>query len=103
MIAGVLFNAGMSVTLTGNTIIVIRAADAADTGAWTAVYHTSQNIGGMTGPVIAGAFLTSFAVNVSGWTAAMPSTEAFHLVFAAISVLSLATLLLSLRVRDSEI
>ncbi|EJG07290.1 major facilitator superfamily MFS_1 [Methanofollis liminatans DSM 4140] len=102
VIAGVLFNAGMSVTLTGNTIIVIRAADAADTGAWTAVYHTSQNIGGMIGPVIAGAFLTGFAVNVPGWTAPMPSTEAFHLVFVAISVLSLATLLLSLRVRDSE-
>jgi MFS family permease len=101
--AGVLFNAGMSVTLTGNTIIVVRAAEASETGTWTAVYHTSQNIGGMIGPVIAGVFLTAFAVEVPGWTAFMPSMEAFHLVFVAISALSFATLLLSLRVRDSEI
>jgi len=103
VVAGVLFNAGMSITLTGNTIIVVRAAEASDTGTWTAVYHTSQNIGGMIGPVIAGAFLTTFATAVPGWTAAMPSVEAFDSVFLVITALSLTALLLSLRVRDEEI
>lgn len=99
-IAGVLFNAGMSVTLTGNTIIVVRAARASETGAWTAVYHTSQNIGGMIGPVIAGSFLAASAIEVPGWTAAMPSGMAFETVFLGIAVVSLVTLALSLRIGD---
>ncbi|MDK2975210.1 MAG: hypothetical protein PWP08_1581 [Methanofollis sp.] len=101
--AGILFNAGMSITLTGNTIVVVRAAAPSETGTWTAVYHTSQNIGGMIGPVIAGVFLTASAIEVPGWTAAMPSGKAFDSIFLVIVGLSFAALLLSLRMRDREI
>lgn len=103
VLAGVLFNAGMSVTLTGNTIIVVRSVRPEETGIGSAVYHTVQNMGGMIGPVIAGIFISLHAVPMPGWDAAVPTGEAFTSIFGLIVLLALFVILLARQIRDSEV
>jgi MFS family permease len=103
VLAGILFNAGMSVTLTGNTIIVVRSVRPEETGIGSAVYHTVQNMGGMIGPVIAGIFISLHAVSVPGWNAAVPTGEAFTSIFGLIVLLALSVILLARQIRDSEV
>ncbi|WP_165394838.1 MFS transporter [Methanofollis fontis] len=102
ILAGILFNAGMSATLTGNTIIIVREAVAAETATWTAVYHTAQNMGGMSGPVIAGAILGMHSVEVPGWDVPLPAAEGFLQIFQAVLLLSLLSLLIALCLRSDR-
>lgn len=94
VVAGLFYNAGMSVALTSNTIIVVNAVRPEETGVGTAVYHTVQNLGGMIGPIIAGIFLTLHTVAVPGWSVEVPTHDAFLGIF--VTVLCLAGLVLAL-------
>ena len=81
VLAGVLMNAGMSVELTANTIIMLHSVPEEETAAGTALIQTSQNVGGMTGPVITG-------IIISGFTAvAFGSVFLVATVFAAMVVI----------------
>ncbi|MDD4254622.1 MAG: MFS transporter [Methanofollis sp.] len=103
ILAGVLFNAGMSVTLTGNTIIVVRSMRPEETGIGSSIYHTAQNMGGMIGPVIAGIFISLHVVSVPGWDIPVPTGEAFTSIFSMIVLLALFVILLARQIRDSEV
>lgn len=103
VLAGIFFNAGMSITLTANTIIVVRSVRPEDTGVGSAVYHTAQDVGGMTGPVVAGAFISLHAVQVSGWDTPVPTGEAFTTIFGLIVLIALCVIFLALQIRDREV
>jgi len=103
VLAGVLLNAGMSITLTSNTIIIVRSVRPEETGIGSAVYHTAQNMGGMIGPVIAGFFISLHVVSVPGWNTAVPTGEAFTSIFGLIVLLAVFVIFLARQIRDSEV
>ncbi|QYZ80184.1 MFS transporter [Methanofollis formosanus] len=102
VVAGLVYNAGMSVALTANTIIVVDSVRPEETGVGTAVYHTVQNLGGMIGPIIAGIFLTLHTTAVPGWSVEVPTGDAFLGIFVTVICIAAVVLLIGGRLQDPK-
>ncbi|EHQ35298.1 MFS transporter [Methanoplanus limicola] len=92
----VLFSGGMGIVATCYMIIMINSVPKERTAGATGLLHSSINIGGMAGPMVAGVFLAaynaSFTIGGEKWV--LPTEEAFDLSFGFGIFLTLLILLL---------
>ena len=95
----VLFSIGMAVVSTAYLLKMIKAVPPDRTAGATGLLHSSINIGGMTGPVFAGAILSAFSSQflIAGELWSFPTVEAFSIIFAAGFAASAAVLFLGIR------
>jgi len=86
--------------------VVVVSSKPQETGIQTGMNQTFRNLGTAIGPVVAATILASFLATYTFGTPPFtvqrqaPSTEAFQLIFALIAILGLASLVLSILVRN---
>ncbi|MBN2733820.1 MAG: MFS transporter [Methanomicrobiaceae archaeon] len=95
----ILFSIGMAVVSTGYLLRIIKSVPENRTAGATGLLHSSINVGGMTGPVIAGIILATFSSRflIAGEMRIFPEAQAFSWVFAAGAVMALIVAGLSYR------
>ena len=92
----ILFSGGMGIVATCYMIIMIKSVPKERTASATGLLHSSVNLGGMLGPMIAGVFLAAYTMNITiggeNWT--LPTDQAFELSFGFGIFLTLVILVL---------
>ncbi|UUX91215.1 MFS transporter [Methanoplanus endosymbiosus] len=92
----VLFSGGMGIVATCYMIIMINSVPKERTAGATGLLHSSINVGGMAGPMIAGIFLAAYTMNftIGGEVWTLPTEQAFELSFGFGVVVTLVILAL---------
>ena len=89
-----ILSAGLSLTNVGAMNIVMLATPKQSAGVSLGMSTLIRIIGASTGPTIAGMYMQTHQVMVSGFTAHFPSAESYNLIFLTATIISVISIIL---------